>query len=222
MQAPRRISHASLNPLRRCHAVASMRCWREAIMRSLILGALLFPLASCFAPPDSFPGSVSVLDGNLTPVWWGCMALPAGDVREVGSYRDRALLFVPSGACEAEPSISGHLLVTWRPTRPEQDEPFGAIRLVVDGDCPTSITSAARDEAATLIKQFMAASRPPDAYGPDTERALAAVSNLPGPTSPTIAADMGGPEKEVVLFHGGLRWKTMRKEGAYRVCSPIA
>jgi hypothetical protein len=65
------------------------------------------------------------------------MKLHSGDAREVGSYEDRALLLMPGGQCERDPALSdigGRLSLTWRESKPDTNEEFGTIRLVVPAD----------------------------------------------------------------------------------------
>ena len=181
---------------------------------------MVLALTSCFAPAGSFPNSVSKTDGNGVTTWWGCMKLPTGDVREVGSYRDRALLLMPGGRCERDPELSdagGRLFLTWRETKPDADEEFGAIRLIVPGDCPQQVSDASRTEMIGLLEAYLAASDGPARYRSDAELALRGVKELSGPTvrfASTKWEDLGRDH-----FFGGI-WGPKRRSGGYTICVP--
>lgn len=175
-------------------------------------------LASCIPPSGSFPGSVSQTDGKGVTTWWGCMKLPSGDVREVGSYRDRALFFMPGGKCDRDPQLpdtTDTIFVTWREAKADSDDPFGVVHLIVSGDCPGTIPPSARDAAARLIQEYLDDPSGPARYRSDAEHAYAAVKELSGPTTrlPRTSFASG-------LFYGGV-WGPVRRPGTYPICVPV-
>lgn len=179
---------------------------------------LCLTLIACTAPSDGFPGAVAITDGKGVTTWWGCLRLPSGDVREVGSYDDRALLFMPGAGCEIEPELpdtQAHIYITWREAKADSVAPFGKVRLVVAGACPASVTPAARDEAARLIQEFIDHPQAPAKYLADARLAHAAVMQLSGPT--IRVTDTWAQEPQAVSFHGGY-WGPKRRAGAYLVC----
>lgn len=183
---------------------------------------LALTLGSCFAPPGSFPNSIAETDGKGATTWWGCMRLDSGDVREVGSYRDRALLLMPGGRCEREPELSddgGRLYLTWRESKPDADEDFGTIRLIVTDDCPQRVSDASREEMLGLLSEYLAAPDGPARYRADAELALRGLKELNGPTTrfaSTKWEDLGRD-----YFSGGI-WGPKRRSGGYPICVPAA
>ena len=146
--------------------------------------------------------------------------LQSGDVREVGSYRDRALLLMPGGRCERDPALSdigGHLFLTWREGKPDADEEFGTIRLVVPDDCPQHVSEDSRKEMVGLLEEYLAASDGPARYRSDAELALRGLKELDGATVRFVSnkwEDLGRD-----YFGGGL-WGPKGRPGGYPICVP--
>jgi hypothetical protein len=109
-------------------------------------------------PKNAFPGSVAYIDGEGHLDWWGCLKLTSGDVREVGSYNSRALLFIPGGTCNRNPDLPRtppHLVVTWRLQKETDRAPLEQLDIIVSAECPAHVSSASREEAARLINEYL-------------------------------------------------------------------
>ena len=182
--------------------------------------AFALVLASCFAPSGSFPNSVATTDAKGVTTWWGCMKLRSGDAREVGSYEDRALLLMPGGQCERAPALSdigGRLFLTWRESKPDTNEEFGTIRLVVPADCPQQVSDASLKEMVGLLEEYLAARDGPARYRSDAELALRGLKELDGATVRFVSnkwEDLGRD-----YFSGGL-WGPKGRPGGYPICVP--
>ena len=169
-------------------------------------------------PETAFPNSIAEIDGEGVLEWWGCMRLAGADVREVGSYRWRALLFVPNGSCEIRnPELvdaDQHLYVSWRIGLP--DEPFGGLWFISPNKCPTQISDSARSEAVQMLKQYLALSQRDDRYEQPTRAALGKLLETKS-TSPVDHKQLQGVVV-LPLFPSGI-WGPARKRGGYVVCA---
>jgi hypothetical protein len=148
------------------------------------------------------------------------MSLPSGDVREVGSYSDRALLLMPGGRCDRDPELSdvdGRLFLTWRERKPQADEEFGTIRLIVPDDCPQHVSDASRAEMVGLLGEYLAATDGPVRYRSDAELALRGLQELDGPTVRFTVTEWADQGRD--YFIGGL-WGPKSRPGGYPICVP--